>query len=74
MPHHLCQPDLADAQNKLLRAESTFGGGAPHVDAPGFQDEDPAVNSAEVFPQEIERELVVRSHDDGRIRTGCPRA
>ena len=62
---------LSDATDEFLGAEGSLASGTPDVHALGVEDENPGVQVGQVGAKSVEREFVVRSHEDRRLPIGC---
>jgi hypothetical protein len=69
---HLMQTKAVDAGDNLIGAQGAFAGGAPDIDAPGVNDQQPGVDTTQAAAQGIEGELVVGGDQNRRLRAGRP--
>src|SRR5512140_3234920 len=70
--HHFGKPRLRHPPDHLFGSEGPLPGGAPDVDPPGVEDQDPGVQSRPVAAHDVERQFIVGGDQDGRVPVRGP--
>ncbi len=73
MGHHLLQSNLLHPSHQFLGPEGPFPRSAPYVDAAGVENQDPDVSAFQLPSKCVERHLVVRRDQNGRVPVGSAR-